>query len=79
MAKSERLHLGPGMIVEALRDYNGRYWVALARNASVLLSTPADLRRFLKLAKGTPSRETLDAWLLGLEEADAEKATRTII
>jgi hypothetical protein len=67
------------MIVEALRDYNGRYWVALARNASVLLSTPADLRRFLKLPKGTHSRETLDARLLGLEEADAEKATRTII
>lgn len=64
------------MIVDALRDWNGRYWVALAKGASVIVRTPTDLRRFLKLSKGATSREVLDEWLAAQEAADAEKAAR---
>jgi hypothetical protein len=77
--KHERLNLSQHQFVETSKDFNGRYWIAYSSGASVFLREAADLRRFLKLAKGSkglPMRERLDEWLAGLAAADAERETR---
>ena len=77
--KYDKLHLSQHQFVETSRDFNGRYWIAYSSGASVFLREAADLRRFLKLAKGSkglPMRDRLDEWLAGLAAADAERETR---
>lgn len=73
MAKRTTLYLGDGMIVESDRDFNGRYYVALARGATQIFRQEKELRRFLKLPVGTPSRVALDDHLKELVEADSKR------
>lgn len=61
--KRQRLDLRSGMLVERGRDWNGYFYIACAKGASVFIRDEKELRRFLKLPKGTPSRELLDAFL----------------
>lgn len=73
MARRERLHLPTGMSVETFRDWNGRGYIAYAKGASMFFREPAEVRRFLKLPKGTTSRESLDSWIASLELADRQR------
>lgn len=61
--KRQRLDLGKGITVEAVRDWNGIAFIAFAKDVSLYCNSAVELRRFLKLAPKTTSRETLDAWL----------------
>lgn len=61
--KRKQLILGGGMTVECGRDWNGLYFTAYAREASVYTRSSKDLRRFLRLPLKTESRDSLDAWL----------------
>ena len=72
--KRETLHLPGQMSVETSKDHNGRFFTAYARNASVFLRDTTELRRFLKLPNGTPSRASLDSWLASLELADQQRS-----
>lgn len=76
MAKRDRLHLSPYQTIETGRDWNGRYFIAYSGGASVFIRDLKELRRFLKVPKGIPSREALDSWFASLEAMDAEKAKR---
>lgn len=67
--KRERLHLPGGMTVETSRDWNGRFFIAYSKDASVFLRCEKELRRFLRLPLKTPSREALDSWLVSLESS----------
>lgn len=66
--KRNRLDLKGQMSVEACRDWNGIYFVAMNNGASVLRRDPKEVRKFLKLSPGTPSRALLDEWLAGLTD-----------
>jgi hypothetical protein len=74
--KRERLALGPAISVESALDTNGRYYITYAKGASVFLREAKEVRRFLKFAKSTPSREALDAWLEELAAADSARRER---
>jgi hypothetical protein len=71
--KRERLHLPGAMSVETGRDWNGRFFIAYGKGASVFLRCEKELRRFLKLPLKTASREALDSWLASLEAGDHER------
>lgn len=76
MAKRDRLHLSPYQTIETGRDWNGRYFIAYSNGASVFIRDLKELRKFLKVPKGIPSRESLDSWLVSLEAMDKERETR---
>ena len=73
MAKRDRLHLSPYQTIETGRDWNGRFYIAYSNGASVFIRDLKELRRFLKVPKGIPSRESLDSWLASLEAMDKER------
>ena len=68
--KRETLHLPGGMSIETGKDFNGRFFIAYAKNASVFIRDTKKLRSFLKLPIKTPSRESLDSWLASLTAHD---------
>lgn len=73
MAKRDRLWL-PGQIpLETGLDWNGRWWVGYSKGRSQYFRCAKELRRWLKLPVGTPSRQAFDAWITSLEAADAER------
>lgn len=74
--KRERLHLQGQMTVETGRDWNGRWFIGYAKDASALFRDAKTLRKFLGLPLKTTSREALDSWLASLEAADAERSHR---
>lgn len=76
MAKRDRLHLSPHQNIETGRDWNGRYFIAYSGGASVFIRDLKELRRFLKVPKGIPSRESLDSWLASLEAMDKEREAK---
>lgn len=76
MAKRERLHLSAHQSVDTGLDWNGRYYVAYSNNASIFLRDTKELRRFLKLPKGVPSREAFDSWIASLEAWDQERVSK---
>lgn len=76
MAKRDRLHLSPYQTIETSRDWNGRFYIAYSGGASVFIRDLKELRRFLKVPKGIPSRESLDSWLASLEAMDADREKR---
>lgn len=76
MAKRDRLHLSTYQTIETGRDWNGRFYIAYSGGASVFIRDLKELRRFLKVPKGIPSRESLDSWLASLEAMDAERAQK---
>ena len=73
MAKRDRLHISPYQTVETGRDWNGRYYIAYSNKASIFIRDLKELRRFLKIPKGIPSRESLDSWLASLGAMDTER------
>ena len=79
MAKRSYLKLSAYQSVETSKDHNGRYFVAYSSGASVFIRDIRELRRFLKVPRSIAMRETLDAWLAELEEADKEKTTLTVV
>lgn len=79
MAKRSYLKLSAYQSVESSKDTNGRYFIAYSSGASVFIRDLKELRKFLRIPKSIAMRETLDAWLAELEEADKEKATLTVV
>ena len=71
--RRERIHLQGDMTVETGKDFNGRFFIAHARGASVFLREPKEVRQFLKLPAKTPSRESLDSWFASLSLADQQQ------
>ena len=61
------MRLPGGLSVETGRDWNGRFYIAYGKQASVFVRCPKELRKFLKLSLGTASRAALDSWLESLE------------
>lgn len=72
--KRERLHLSRHQSVETYRDWNGRAYIACSSTASMLFRDVGKLRRWLKLPKGIPLRESFDSWIASLEAADQQRA-----
>ena len=70
--KRDTLRLPGGMSVETSKDWNGRFFIAYGKQASVFVRCPKELRKFLKLSLGTASRAALDSWLESLEATDNE-------
>ena len=71
--KRQKLHLGPATTIETGRDASGRFWIAYAKGASMFFRDATDVRRWLKLPKGIPSRDSFDSWIASLEDFDKEK------
>ena len=71
--KRSFLKLSQYQTVETARDFNGRYYIAYSKGASMFLRDSKELRRFLKIPKSVPMREILDGWIEGLEQADAAR------
>ena len=71
--KRDRLALSQHQTVETYRDATGRCFVAYSGGASVFIREIAELRRFLKIPKGLPMRESLDSWLASLSDQDAKR------
>lgn len=76
--KRETLHLPGGMSIETGKDFNGRFFIAYAKNASVFIRDAKELRSFLKLPIKTSSRESLDSWLASLEGFDKGKGAQPL-
>lgn len=70
--KRDTLRLPGGMSVETSKDWNGRFFIAYGKQASVFVRCPKELRKFLKLSLGTASRAALDSWLESLQDTGAE-------
>lgn len=77
MAKRDRLTLSPHQFIETSRDYNGRYYIAYSGGSSVFIRDTKELRKFLRLPKGIPSRDAFDTWIISLEAMDAERREPT--
>lgn len=71
--KYDTLRLSPQTSVSTSRDINGRFYIAFSGGASVYIRDVAELRRFLKIPKGIPMRESLDSWLASLADMDAKR------
>ena len=65
--KRDTLRLPGALSVETGRDWNGRFYIAYGKQASVFVRCPKELRKFLKLSLSTASRAALDSWLESLE------------
>ena len=77
--KRHYLKLSPYQSVEASRDGNGTFYIAYSKGASVFIRDLKELRKFLKVPRSIAMRETLDAWLAELEEADNKKTTLEVV
>lgn len=74
--KTETLDMS-GILVSSCCDSNGRYWIATRNGRSQFFRHRGTMTRFLKVPRGTASREQLDAWLDAQEVADqARKAAQ---
>jgi len=71
--KRDALRLSQHQFIETGRDHNGRYFIAYSSGASIFVRDIAGLRRFLKLPKALPMRESLDSWLASLSDQDASR------
>jgi|DEB0MinimDraft_3_1074331.scaffolds.fasta_scaffold38670_2 hypothetical protein len=72
--KRERLHLSNHQNIETGLDWNGRFYIAYSSGASLFFRDVPVMRRWLKLPKGIPSRESFDSWIASLEAADQQRA-----
>ena len=68
--KRERLHLQGDMTVETGKDFNGRFFIAHARGASVFMRDKKEVIRFLRLTAKTRSRDALESWFDSLSLGD---------
>lgn len=74
--KTESLNLG-SILINSCCDINGRYWIACSNGRAQFFRHRGTMTRFLRVPKGTASREKLDAWLDAQEAADqARKAAQ---
>lgn len=71
--KRQTLHLQGGLSIETARDFNGRYWIAYLKGCSMFFRDAVDMRKWLKLPKGTASRDSFDSWIVSLGDFDKEK------
>jgi hypothetical protein len=71
--RRDALRLSQHQFIETSRDYNGRYFIAYSSHASVFIRDVAELRRFLKIPKSIPMRESLESWLSSLADMDAKR------
>ena len=71
--RRDTLRLSSHQFVETGKDANGRYFVVYSAGASVYVREPKELRKFLRIARGLPMRESLDSWLASLADMDASK------
>ena len=71
--KRDTLRLSAHQFVETSRDHNGRYWIAYSGGASVFIRDIKELRRFLKIPKSIPMRDSLESWLASLSDMDAQR------
>jgi hypothetical protein len=71
--KRDSIRLSPTTTVETYRDLNGRAYIAFSGGASVFIRDVGELRRFLKLPKGIPMRESLESWLASVADMDAKR------
>lgn len=71
--RRDRLTLSSHQFVETGKDANGRYYICYSGGASVFIRELAELRRFLKIPKGLPMRESLDSWLASLSDQHANR------
>lgn len=75
--KRERLHLSLHQCIETSRDASGRFWIGYSKGASMFFRDAKDLRRFLKLPVGIPSRANFDSWIASLAAADQQRSGAT--
>lgn len=71
--RRDTLRLSAHQFVETSKDANGRYYICYSGGASVFVREVRDLRRFLKIPKSIPMRESLDSWLASLADMDAKR------
>jgi hypothetical protein len=74
--KRDLLRLSQHTWIETGRDMSGRFWVAYTNCASTFHRDAASLRKFLKIPKGIPMRESLDSWLISLADMDQERVSK---
>ena len=74
--KRDKLHLSQYQSIETGLDWNGRYYIAYSSRASQFFRDVAVLRKWLKLPKGIPSRDSFDSWIASIEAADQERAAK---
>jgi hypothetical protein len=68
--KRDRLAISRFQSVETYFDFDGRVFIAYSSGVSVLIRDKKELRKFLGLPLKTPSRESLDSWLVSLFALD---------
>jgi hypothetical protein len=71
--KRDRLVLSQSQSIETGRDWSGRFYIAYSGGASVFVRDLKELRRFLKIPKSIPMRESLESWLASLADMDVKK------
>ena len=74
--KRQTLHLQGGLSIETGKDWNGRFWIGFVKGCSMFFRDAGDLRRWLKLPKGTASRDSFDSWIASLADFDREKGAQ---
>ena len=74
--KREKLHLSQYQSVETGLDTNGRFYITYSSRASLFFRDVVALRKWLKLPKGIPSRDSFDSWIASIEAADQERAAK---
>ena len=74
--KREKLHLSQYQSIETGLDWNGRYYIACSSRASQFFRDVVELRKWLKLPKGIPSRDSFDSWIASIEAADQERVSK---
>ena len=73
MAKRDTLRLSQHQFIETYRDGAGRCFIAYSQGASVFIREPREVRRFLKIPRSIPMRQSLDSWLESLADQDASR------
>ena len=71
--KRDRLILSQRQSIETGRDWSGRFFIAYSGGASVFIRDIKELRRFLKIPKSIPMRDSLESWLASLSDMDAQR------
>ena len=74
--KRSRIHLSTYQSIETGLDWNGRYYIACSSRASMFFRDVVALRKWLKLPKGIPSRDSFDSWIASIEAADQERTDK---
>ena len=74
--KRSRIHLSTYQSIETGLDASGRFYIAYSSQASLFFRDVVALRKWLKLPKGIPSRDSFDSWIASIEAMDQERAVK---